>query len=100
MAPFMKEIVGLDRSRLGLVLEVLEEHVEGLRLLTVVLDHSARALDDIAGVALSIVLAEASPLAELHLVGNLDKVDRVLGAQRLDQALVGILGAVVGEDAQ
>ena len=50
---------------------MLEEHVKGLALGSVVLDNDARALDDLAGVALGIDLAETGPLAELHLVVNL-----------------------------
>ena len=50
---------------------MLEEHVKGLALGSVVLDDDARALDDLAGVALGIDLAETGPLAELHLVVNL-----------------------------
>lgn len=42
-------------------LEVLEENVEALRLLTVVLDNDARAADNLPGVALTVDLAETGP---------------------------------------
>ena len=44
--------------------KVVEEDREGLGLLAVVLDDDARAADDLAGDALLVELAEASPLAE------------------------------------
>lgn len=54
------------------VLEVVEEDVKPFRLGTVVLDDDARAADDLAGVALTVDLAQASPGAEHLRVTDLD----------------------------
>ena len=67
------------REHLGL--ELLEEEVESLGLLTVVGDADARAGNDLAGVTLGIDLAETSPLTELGGVRDSHHVDAVLGAE-------------------
>jgi hypothetical protein len=59
--------------------------VKPLGLLTVVLDHDARAANDLARLALGVDLAQTSPLAELLGAGNRDEVDVVLLAQRLHE---------------
>jgi hypothetical protein len=47
----------MDEARLLLGLEVVEEDAALLGLLTPVLDDNARAVDDLAGVALTVNLA-------------------------------------------
>jgi hypothetical protein len=98
----------------------VEEDAALLGLLTPVLDDDARAVDDLAGVTLTVDLAcdislatflprkshlpprngsekrtETSPLAELLAIGDLDERDLVLGAQGDDELLVGLLLAAV-----
>lgn len=103
-------------------IKVLEEDVALLGLLAPVTDDTARAVDDLAGVALTVKDAcgckcrrlvagaltcacvwerrtEASPLSELLSVGDLDEGDLVLGAESLDKLLVGVLVAVLVQDA-
>ena len=87
------------RHLLGQAL-VLEEKVERLGLLTVVGDADTGAGHNLAGVALGVNLAEASPLAELGVVWDGHHVDAVLSAESLDELLVCWLRAVVGEDAE
>ena len=82
------------------VLEVVKEDVETLGLDTVVLDDDARAADDLAGVALTVDLAETSPGAEDLGVTNLDEVDLVLGTESLDELDVLGLRAGLDEDAK
>ena len=82
------------------VLEVVEEDVKTLGLNTVVLDDNARAADDLAGVALTVDLAEASPGTEDLRVTNLNEVDLVLGAEGLDELDVLGLRARLDEHAQ
>ena len=82
------------------VLEVVEEDVEALALGTVVLDDDARAADDLAGVALTVDLAETSPGAEDLRVTDLDEVDLVLRAEGLDELDVLGLRARLDEHAQ
>ena len=82
------------------VLEVVEEDVETLRLDAVVLDDDARAADDLAGVALTVDLAETSPGTEDLRVTDLDEVDLVLGAESLDELDVLGLCAGLDEDAK
>ena len=68
-------------SELGaLALEVLEEHVQALRVLTEVADDNARAADDLPGVALTVNLAETGPGTEGLGVRHLEEVDVVLVA--------------------
>ena len=77
-------------------LEVLEEDVETLGLLTVVLDDDAGAADDLTGVALTVDLAETGPGAEGLGVRDLEQVDLVLVAESLDE--LEVLGLVAGLD--
>ncbi len=85
---------------LSALLEVVQQYVEGLRLLTEVADHNARAGDHLAGLRLLVELAQTSPLAELLRVGDLDQVDVVLKAQRLNQPNVLGLLAVLSQNAK
>ncbi|KAF9944296.1 hypothetical protein BGZ72_002561 [Mortierella alpina] len=62
-------------------LEVLEEDVNGLGLLTEVLDDDAGASDDFVGVILTVDLAETGPLSEVLGIQEFDEVDVVLGAE-------------------
>jgi len=89
---------GASSGNLLLSLEVVEEDRALLALLTPVLDDNARAVDDLAGVALAVDLAETSPLAELLSVGDLDKRDLVLAAEGNNKLLVGLLLASLVED--
>lgn len=82
------------------ILEELLEDGEALGLLPVVGDDDAGALDNLAGGALGIELAEAGPLAELHSLGHADEVHVDLVAERLDELGVVSLVAVLGKDAQ
>lgn len=88
---------GLTRSS---VLEVIQENMETLALYTVVLHDNTGATNDLAGVTLPVDLAKTRPLTELLVVGNLDQVDLVLSAQRLDE--LEVLGGVarLDEDTQ
>jgi len=79
-------------------LEVLEEDVHGLGLLTEILDDDAGASDDLAGVTLAIDLAETGPLAELLGIRDLDQVDVVLSAESLNELDVLLLSAGLNED--
>ena len=74
--------------------------METLRLDTVVLDDDARAADDLAGVALTVNLAEAGPGTEDLGVTDLDEVDLVLGAEGLNELNVFGLSAGLDEDAK
>ena len=74
--------------------------METLGLNAVVLNDDARAADDLAGVALTVDLAETRPGAEDLGVADLDEVDLVLGAERLDELDVLGLRAGLDEDAE
>jgi len=50
---------------------VVGEEGLGIALLSPVLDHGARALDHLLGVALTVELAETHPLAELLAISHL-----------------------------
>jgi hypothetical protein len=74
--------------------------VETFRLDTVVLDDDTRAADDLTGVALLVDLAETSPGAEDLGISDLDEVDLVLSAERLNELEVLGLVASLDEDAE
>ena len=74
--------------------------METLALDTVVLDDDARAADDLAGVALTVDLAETSPGAKYLRVSDLDQVDLVLGAESLNELDVLGLSAGLDENAK
>merc|ERR1719384_2590376 len=81
-------------------LEVVLEHIVGCALAAPVTHHSCRALDNLPGLALLVDLAEAGPLAQLHVGVHLDQRDPVLLAESSDQLLVHGLVAVLSEDAE
>merc|ERR1711907_281333 len=83
-----------------LLVEILEEEIKSFGLLTVVGDAHTGARDNLAGITLSIHLAETSPLSEEGVVVDLHQVDGVLGAQGLNELLVCRLVAVVSKNAQ
>ena len=74
--------------------------MQTLTLDTIVLDDDARAANDLAGVALTVDLAETSPGTEQLGVGDLNQVNLVLGAEGLDELDVLGLRARLDEDAQ
>ncbi|KAJ6258397.1 hypothetical protein Dda_6437 [Drechslerella dactyloides] len=78
-------------------LEVVEQDAAFGGLLAPVADDDAGAVDDLARVAFAV--EETGPLAELLAVANLDQRNLMLRAQRLDQLLVGLLLAVLVQDA-
>lgn len=82
------------------VFEVVEEDVEALTLDTVILDNNARAANDLARVTLAIHLAKASPGTKDLGVTDLDQVDLVFSAKRLNQLDVLRLCASLDKDAQ
>jgi len=82
------------------VLEVVEEDVETLRLHTIFLDDNARAADDLAGVALTVDLAETSPGSEDFGIADLDEVDVVFGAKSFDELYVLGLSTSVDQDTK
>lgn len=82
------------------VLEVVQEYVQAFGLVTVVLDHDARAADNLARVALLVDLAKTSPLTKDLGVTNLDQVDLVLGAESLNELDVLSLRARLNENAK
>ena len=74
--------------------------MEALALDTVVLDNNAGAADDLAGVALTVDLAEAGPGTEDLGVTDLDEVDLVLGTESLNELDVLGLRAGLNENAK
>ena len=78
-----------------MLLEVVEEVLEGGRSLAKVLNDSARALDDLAGGTIGIDFAESAPLAELNPGGDHDEVDGALVAESLHELAVSGLVAVL-----
>merc|ERR1719499_1316661 len=95
---FLQITGGFVASSLGL--EVLLEDVVGGSLLAPVPDDTRGALDHLPSLALPVDLAEAGPLAQLHVAVHLDQGDPVLHAQGGDQLLVHRLVAVLGKDAE
>lgn len=81
-------------------LEVREEDIEALALLTVVAHHDARAANDLPRVALAVDLAETGPRAQGLGVGDLEEVDLVLGAEGLDELDVLLLRARLNQDTE
>ena len=74
--------------------------METLGLDAVVLNDDARAADDLAGVALTVDLAETGPGAKDLRVSDLDEVDLVLRAEGLDELDVLGLSAGLDKDAK
>ena len=74
--------------------------METLRLDTILLHNNAAASNNLSGVTLTIDLAETSPGTEDLGVSDLDKVDFVLSAERLDELNILGLRASLDEDAQ
>jgi hypothetical protein len=75
-------------AALLLLLEVVQQHTSLRALLAPVLYDDARAVDDLARIALAVQHAKPGPFAQLLAVGHLDERDLVLRAQRHHQLLV------------
>lgn len=90
----------ITQELVALVLDVVKKELPGGSLLTPLLDNDASAADNLDGVALGIVLAEAGPLTKSLGVGGGDQVDLVVLAQSGDKLLVGSLVDGVGQHTQ
>jgi hypothetical protein len=99
MIPSQNKNAMSTQSPLLLSLEVVKQDAALLAVGTPVLDNDARAVDDLAGVTLSVENAKTGPFAQLLAIGNLDEGDLVLGAQGDDELLVGFFLAGLVEDA-
>ena len=82
-----------------LALDVLKNHTESGAIFTEVSDDSAGALDDLASVTLSVDLAETAPLAKSLTLSDLDQRDVALSAEGLNETDVGLLIAILSEEA-
>jgi len=78
-------------------LEVLEENVPLLTLLTPIPNDNARAIDDLSGISFTIQCTKPSPFSQLLPIGNFNQGDLVFGAQSLDELLVRLLLATLVE---
>jgi hypothetical protein len=74
--------------------------MQALGLDSVLLDNDARASDDLAWIAFSVNLAQPSPCSKNLGVSDLDEVDLVLCAERLDELDVLGFGASLDEDTE
>jgi hypothetical protein len=86
-----------DLSLLGDV--ILQERL-GVARLSVVLDDSARALDNLLGLSFAVELAEAYPLAQLLAFRHAEDWDGMLFGECLHQADILSRVAVLRQDAQ
>lgn len=80
-------------------LEVVQQHVSFLALLTPVADNHARAVDNLSRVSFSVENAQSSPLAQHLSIWNLNERDLVLGAEGNDKFLVCFFLAAFVQDA-
>ena len=74
--------------------------MQTLTLNTILFNNDAGTSDHLSWVALAVNLAKASPGSKNLCVADLDQVDAVVGAQRLDELDVFSLGAGINEDAE
>ena len=82
------------------ILEVVEKNIQPLTLNSIFLDDNARATDDLAGVTLTVNLAETGPGAKNLRVSNLDEVNFVLGAESLNELQILRFSDGFDENAQ
>ena len=80
--------------------DVCLQECQSLALLAEIRNGDAGSADDLASCTLMIDAAEASPLAELLAVCNLNQRNAVLLAKTLNQLLVRGLGTALGEEAR
>ena len=64
-------------NNLFIGLEILLDDAVGWPLRAPVPDHSRAALDNLPGAALPVNLAEAGPLAQLHVAVNLREISKL-----------------------
>lgn len=81
---------------------MIKDNTSLSRFLTPVLDDDTRAANNLSGVAVSVNLAETSPLTKLLSIRNLDDGDRLSGLVRksLDQSSVGLFGDGLAQNAE
>ena len=80
-------------------LEVVQQNVSLLALLTPIADNDATAVDDLAGISFTVQDAETCPFTEHLSIRHLDERDLVFRAKRDDQLLVGLLFTSFVENA-
>ena len=80
-------------------MEIVQQHVPFLALLTPVPHNHAAAVDNFSGVAFPVKYAQPSPFAELLSVRHFDKRNLVFGAEGDDEFLVGFFFTAFIEDA-
>ena len=83
-----------------MLLDVVEDEVEGLGLLAVVADGSGGAATDLAGNSTLVILALAQPLANVLPLLDLQEGDVVGLAEGGNELLVLGIFAILGEDAE
>ena len=88
-APFISVTSTMLPLLLGL--EVVQQNVSLLALLTPVADNNAAAVNDLASISLTVQDAKTCPFTKHLSIGHLDERDLVFGAKRNDQLLVGLL---------
>jgi hypothetical protein len=72
----------------------------GWSLLAPVADDGTGALDNLAGLAFRVDLAETSPLTKLHVGIDLDKRNVMLHTESSDKLLIAGLITILAQDAQ
>lgn len=87
------------RNHLLLALDVLKNNSQSGTVLTKVSNDSARALDDLSGVSLSINLAESTPLTKGLSLRDLDQRNLAISTESLNQTGVHSLIAILSKEA-
>ena len=82
-----------------LSLEVVQQDIPLLALLTPIANDNATAVNNLASISFTVQHAETSPFAEHLSIGHLDERDLVFRAEGDDQLLVGLLFASFVENA-
>lgn len=95
----LQNLLSQDQASLT-SLEVIQQDRQGLRLLTIVLDNNTRRTNDLPCISLSVNDTQSSPFTQLLAIGNLDQVDVVFCAESLDQFVVRLRVAGLGQDRQ
>ena len=90
----------LDLGSIGLLLEVIQENREGAGFFTKVGDDGAGRSDGLLDAAVVVELGESAPGTEVLSGFDHDDVNLTLGAESLDELLVLVVVAVLGEAAE
>jgi hypothetical protein len=81
-------------------LEVIQQHRQCLRFLSIILHHNTTRPNNLASISLTIKHTKSSPLSKLLPISNLDEVNIMFGAKSLNKLIIRLRVARLGKHSK